>query len=120
MKTKTLSILGALTLPLFLGGVVDSTQAEITQDCILEGNVDKRKAAQLGQDVYVKFRRAEAGEEGPCDMNRSNRSRRVQFKAPSTNDITEAPHGAAVKYRYIERDDQRGQWQLIEPSDGAI
>ena len=53
-------------------------------------------------------------------MSRSNRSRRVQFKAPSTDDITDAPHGAAVKYRYIERDNQRGQWQLIERSDGAI
>ena len=120
MKTKTLSLIGTLALPLALGAIATGAQAEITQDCILEGNVDKRKAAQLGQDVYVKFRSAEAGEAAPCDMSRSNRSRRVQFKAPSTDDITDAPHGAAVKYRYIERDNQRGQWQLIERSDGAI
>ena len=62
MKTKTLSILGTLALPLLLGSIAGSAHAEITQDCILEGNVDKRKAAQLGQDVYVKFRSAEAGE----------------------------------------------------------
>ncbi|KGE02774.1 hypothetical protein [Pseudohaliea rubra] len=116
MKTKTLSILSALALPLLAG----SAHAEITQDCILEGSVDKRKAAQLGRDVYVKFRSAEAGDAAPCDMSRSSRSRRVQFKAPSTDDITDAPHGAAVKYRYIERDNGHGQWQLMEPSDGAI
>ncbi|HKK22064.1 MAG TPA: hypothetical protein VJ947_00135, partial [Pseudohaliea sp.] len=69
MKTKTRCILGALILPLVAGSV----QAEITQDCILEGNVDKRKAAQHGRDVYVTFRRAEAGETAPCDMSRSNR-----------------------------------------------
>ncbi|MHA7815042.1 MAG: hypothetical protein ACX93N_01075 [Pseudohaliea sp.] len=116
MKTKTLSMLGALALPLVAG----SALAEITQDCILEGNVDKRKAAQLGRDVYVKFRSAEAGDAAPCDMSRSNRSRRVQFKAPGTDDISDAPHGATVKYRYIERNHERGQWQLIERSDGAI
>ena len=62
MKTKTLSILGTLALPLLLGSIAGSAHAEITQDCILEGNVDKRKAAQLGQDVYVKFRSAEASD----------------------------------------------------------
>ena len=116
VKTKALCILGALALPLVAG----SAHAEITQDCILEGNVDKRKAAQQGRDVYVTFRRAESGEAGPCDMNRSKRSRRVQFKAPGTDGITDVPHGARVKYRYIERDHQRGQWQLLERSDGNL
>jgi hypothetical protein len=116
MKKKTLSLVGALSLPLFMAGA----NAEVTQDCILEGQVDKRKAAQLGQDVYVRFRTAEAGDQGPCDMTRRNKSRRVQFKAPSTDDIADAPHGAPVKYRYIERENERGRWQLMDRQDGAI
>jgi len=42
MKTKTLSILGALALPLVAG----TAYAEITQDCILEGNVETLAVAE--------------------------------------------------------------------------
>ncbi|MFK7831422.1 MAG: hypothetical protein AB8B57_16735 [Congregibacter sp.] len=92
-------------------------QAEITQDCILEGTVDKRKAEQLGQPVYVKFRNARRGSEAGCSMNRRNKSRRVKFiSSPKTNDIENVDHGSQVRYRYIERDNQTGTWELIDVS----
>ncbi|MDP4652400.1 MAG: hypothetical protein NWR12_13500 [Haliea sp.] len=103
--TKTLIL---ATLPLFSA----LTLAEVTQDCILEGTVDKKKAEQMGQDVYVAFhstKRAEAGSE--CQLERRSR---IQFKEPKNAMIENAPDGSQVKYRYTERDDnQVGEWQLM-------
>lgn len=114
--TPLTAILGALALPLVTGSVA----AEVTQDCILEGKVDKRKAARLGEPVYVRFRTAESGDQGPCDMTRRRDSRRIQFKAPESDDIADAPHGARVRYRYIERGNERGQWQRLEADNGRF
>jgi len=88
--------------------------AEIVQDCILEGVVDKERAAQLGRPVFLNFRSIARGTEAPCDMARRSKSRRVQFKTPADNDIVDAPHGATVRYRYIERADGSGEWKLLE------
>ena len=91
--------------------------AEITQDCILEGTVDMRTAEKLGQPVYVKFRSARRGSEAGCDMNRRSNSRRVQFiSTPATDSLqnVNASHGDTVMYRYIERDNQRGRWELVD------
>jgi hypothetical protein len=112
-KAAVLCTAGVLSLTLMPAG----NAADITQDCILEGHVDKRKAARYGRDVYVTFRSAERGGEAPCDLSQRNRSRRVEFKAPSGEELKEAPHGARVKYRYIERDGSRDQWRLMERSD---
>lgn len=99
-----------------------TAQAEVTEDCILEGTVDMRKAEQLGQTVYVRFNDARRGSDAGCSLDRrSNNSRRVKFiSSPDTHDLDNATHGAKVRYRYIERDGQPGTWELINTSrDGA-
>ncbi|MDA8962462.1 hypothetical protein N9H37_03810 [Congregibacter sp.] len=99
-----------LSLPL-------QASAEITQDCILEGTVDMRKAEELGQPVYVNFRNARRGTEAGCNLNRrsKNKSRRVQFiSSPDTGNVENAVHGSKVRYRYIERDNQSGDWELLD------
>lgn len=93
-------------------------QAEIVQDCVLEGVVDKERAAQMGRPVYLSFNSVARGSEAPCDMARRNKSRRVQFKAPADGDIVDAPHGATVRYRYIERADGSGEWRLLDTRQG--
>jgi hypothetical protein len=105
----TATALGLSILPL-------QASAEITQDCILEGTVDMRKAEELGQPVYVNFRNARRGTEAGCSLNRRSKSRRVQFiSSPDTSsDVEEAAHGSKVRYRYIERDNQSGNWELLE------
>ncbi|EED31362.1 hypothetical protein NOR53_2801 [gamma proteobacterium NOR5-3] len=105
----TATAVGLSILPL-------QASAEITQDCILEGTVDMRKAEELGQPVYVNFRNARRGTEAGCSLNRRSKSRRVQFiSSPDTgSDVEEAAHGSKVRYRYIERDNQSGNWELLE------
>ena len=95
-----------------------TARAEITQDCILEGTVDMRKAEQMGQPVYVKFRKAESGPEANCAMARRNKSRRVTFvSSPDMNMAEGTVHGEKVRYRYIERDNQPGTWELMGAGD---
>lgn len=111
MKTL-LSMTSALVLVL-----ATQAQAQVTQDCILEGTVNQTRAASGNDQVRVSFRSAERGEEAPCRMSRSDRNRRIQFKAPTENDIADAPHGAKVRYRYTEEANGKRQWRLIERSD---
>ncbi len=97
-----------------------TAQAEITEDCILEGTVDMRRAEALGQPIYVNFSSARSGSEGDCSMARrgKSRSRRVQFiSSPDVSQASDAAHGSTVRYRYIERDNQPGEWELIEVRD---
>lgn len=104
----TATALGLSILPL-------QASAEITQDCILEGTVDMRKAEELGQPVYVNFRNARRGTEAGCNLNRRSKSRRVQFiSSPDTTNVEDAVHGSKVRYRYIERDNQSGNWELLD------
>ena len=110
MKKLTAAI--ALALPLLAPGAF----AEVTQDCIVEGTVDKDRAAKMGKPVYVEFHSAKSGEDARCSMNRS-KNRRVQLKAPSTDGIENAPHGSKVKYRYTEDRNKDGKWELLEVSD---
>jgi hypothetical protein len=102
----------ALALPLMAGNAM----AEITQDCIVEGTVDKERAAKMGKPVYVEFHSAKNGEEARCSMNKRSNSRRVQFKAPGTDGIEDAPDGSKVKYRYTEDGNADGKWELLEVS----
>jgi hypothetical protein len=61
------------------------------------------------------FRNARRGSEAGCSLNRRSKSRRVQFiRSPDASDIENANHGSKVRYRYIERDNQAGNWELIE------
>lgn len=91
---------------------------DITEDCILSGTVDMRKAEQLGQPVYVRFEDARRGSEAGCSLNRRSKSRRVKFvTSPDVTEIERVSHGAEVSYRYIERDGQRGTWELIDVRD---
>jgi hypothetical protein len=109
---RSIAMSGAI-LALALTGM--QANAEITEDCILEGTVDMRKAEELGQSVYVNFRNARRGSEAGCSLNRRSKSRRVQFiRSPDASDIENANHGSKVRYRYIERDNQAGNWELIE------
>lgn len=108
--------LGAIALCLASATV----NAEITEDCILEGTVDMRKAEALGQPIYVNFSSAKSGTQAKCSMARrgKTRSRRVTFvSSPDVTEISDAAHGSTVRYRYIERDNQPGRWELMEVSD---
>ncbi|MFN2287995.1 MAG: hypothetical protein ABR578_06635 [Chromatocurvus sp.] len=109
---KQLGIISALALVL-----ATQAQAEITQDCILEGTVNQTRAASGEERVHVSFRSAQRGEEAPCRMSRSDRNRRIEFKAPGDNDIADAPRGSRVKYRYTEDVEGKRQWRLIERSE---
>lgn len=111
MKTL-LGITSALALIL-----ATQAHAEITQDCILEGTVNQTRAGSGSEEVHLVFRTAERGKEAPCRMSRVDRSRRIQFKVPSDNDIVDAPHGSKVKYRYTEDVEGKHQWRLIDRSD---
>ncbi|MBN7795740.1 hypothetical protein [Parahaliea mediterranea] len=102
--------LALVVLPLFTAGA----WADVTQDCILEGTVDKRKAEQTGRDVYVAFHSAkEASRDANCNIGRRNR---VEFKQSKDSGIEDAPHGATVKYRYTEENNDKGQWKLLDVS----
>jgi len=87
--------------------------AEVTQDCILEGTVDKQKAASTGRDVYVAFHSASDGREADCRLNRRHK---VEFKEPKNAMIENVPDGSKVRYRYREEDNNSGEWQLIDVS----
>jgi hypothetical protein len=108
----------ACTTALVSALVGASAQAQVTEDCILEGTVDMRKAEHLGQPVYVRFEEARSGSEGPCSMSRpGSKSRRVQFvSSPDVRRLETVSHGARVHYRYTERDGQPGTWELIKVS----
>jgi hypothetical protein len=106
------------TLPLALLALfAPLANAEITQDCILEGVVDMRRAEQLGQSVYVKFRNARSGGEAACDMSRRSKSRRINLiSTPNIEELqnVDLEQGDRVRYRYIERDHQHGYWELVD------
>jgi hypothetical protein len=103
-------------LALTLGAL--NVNAEITEDCILEGRVDMRKAEHIGQPVYVRFDRAYRGSEARCTMNQEQNRRRVKFVAsPDLGELADVSHGERVRYRYIERDGEPGNWQLMQVSD---
>jgi len=107
---KMTKLLTLALLPLFACGA----WAEVTQDCILEGTVDKSKAEETGRDVYVAFHSADrASNKANCKINRRNR---LEFKEPKNSMIENAPDGSTVKYRYTERDNQKGHWQLLDVS----
>lgn len=111
MASSVLVMTAALTL-------ATTAQAEVTQDCILEGTVDLKKAEQLGQSTYVKFRNAKRGAEAGCSLNRRSKSRRVQYiSSPDTNELVNVSHGSTVKYRYVEWNNQPGSWELIDIQD---
>lgn len=104
---------------LALALIATGAYADITEDCIVEGTVDKQRAERLGTPVFVEFHSAKSGEEARCSMNRQNKSHRVEFKAPSTDGIESAPHGSKVKYRYTEENNQNGKWELLDVSGGT-
>ncbi|GAB3280899.1 hypothetical protein [Parahaliea aestuarii] len=109
---KTLTKLVALSvLPLLTAGA----WAEVTQDCIVEGTVNKQKARETGKDVYVSFHSASrASDDASCQLNR--RGSRVVFKEPRNALIENAPDGATVQYRYTELNHQQGEWTLLNVS----
>ena len=117
-RAKNTGFFSAITLTgaaLALTFTALSANAEITQDCIIEGTVDMRKAEKLGQPVYVNFKKARSGPDASCPMSRRTNSRRVQFvSSPDMHTAEGLAHGANVRYRYVERNNQPGTWELIE------
>lgn len=118
MKTRSYkSVLPIALITTGLALTASATHAEITQDCILEGTVDMRRAEQLGQPVYVKFSRARSGSEASCAMNRRASNRRMRLiSAPDIRNLYHADlsQGDRVRYRFIERDHQHGHWELVD------
>ena len=123
LSTTTMTTTMAAALALTLGTLslgAQEAQAEITQDCILEGTVDLRAAERLGQPTYIKFRRAKRGTEAGCAMSRKSSSRRVQFISnPDPSEVQNVSHGTTVRYRYQEHNGRQGHWQLIEVVDNS-
>lgn len=89
-----------------------SAQAEMSQDCILKGEVDKRKAAALNQNVYVHFYEAtDASSDPGCNLRKG---KRLQFKEPKNAMIEHVPDGAEVTYHYTEYDQsEQAEWRLL-------
>ncbi|MEO1082488.1 MAG: hypothetical protein AAFY29_23240 [Pseudomonadota bacterium] len=116
--TNYLQAVALMFLALSLTLAALNANAQITEDCILEGRVDMRKAEQIGQPMYVRFDKAYRGTEGTCSLNRSSSRRRVKFISnPNLDELDDVTHGARIRYRYVERDGQPGSWELIEVSD---
>ena len=108
---ETMKILIKTILITALPFLAMGTYAETTQDCILEGTIDKSKAEKAGKNVYVEFHSARKAEPATsCNLNRRNK---LEFKEPKNAMIENAPDGAQVKYRYTEEDNKDPQWQLI-------
>jgi hypothetical protein len=104
-------MIAELTLCLPLTMVAMSASADINQDCILEGTVDKKRAEQLGQNVYVAFHSASATTAGTiCHLPPG---RKLAFKEPKNAMIENVPDGSEVTYHYIQRGKQQPQWRLI-------
>lgn len=86
----------------------------VTQDCILEGNVGASHTDRGNHHMRVTFRSAEHGEQAPCRMARGNESRRIQFRAGDDQRLQDAERGSRVRYRYIEREGAADEWRLID------
>lgn len=86
-------------------------QAEVTQDCVVEGKVKQRSGQENGTNVYVAFHSVKkSNEKATCSIERQ---KRVAFKQPKNAMIENAPVGSTVTYRYVEEDNTEGQWDLI-------
>lgn len=96
-----------LLIPMLTVGV----QAEITQDCVVEGKVKQRSGQENGTNVYVAFHSVKkSNEQANCSIERQ---KRVAFKQPKNAMIETAPVGSTVTYRYVEQDNSDGQWSLV-------
>ncbi len=105
---KNIIKVGALILiPVLAAGV----QAEVTQDCVVEGKVKQRSGQESGTNVYVAFHSVKkSNEQANCSIDRQ---KRVAFKQPKNAMIENAPVGSTVTYRYVEQDNSDGQWSLV-------
>ena len=115
MKTVMKIALSAL---LISGGISGNAIAEVTQDCVLTGEVQSTTTSGNRGEVRVKFNDAERGAQAPCSMSRSNTRARVQFKARPEDQLQSMPDGSKVKYRYQRRNGE-DQWQLLEKQPGG-
>ncbi len=103
MKSLVLAAFPAIAL---------NAQAEVSQDCILEGEVNQKKAAAMQQNAYVRFYSATDGStEVGCNMRKG---KRIVFKQAKEDGIQNLPDGAVVTYHYTEGPDQQAQWRLLD------
>jgi len=103
---KTVLIASALLLGNLLG---NAAFAEVTQDCILTGQVHSSGSSG---DIRVKFNDVKRGEKAPCRLTRGNSRARVEFKAKPEDQLESLPTGTAVQYRY-QRRNGKDQWDLV-------
>ena len=90
---------------------VMGAQAEVTVDCLVEGEVKQKATQERGTNVYIAFHSVKkSNEDANCDLERR---KKVAFKEPKNALIENAPIGSTVTYRYIENDNQDGRWSLI-------
>jgi len=86
-------------------------QAEVTLDCLVEGKVQQKAEQERGTNVYVAFHSVKkSNEDVSCGLEQR---KKVAFKEPKNAMIENAPIGSTVTYRYIENDNQDGEWSLI-------
>ncbi len=109
MKTTKL-VLATILSPLLV--ISAGVQAETVRDCVMEGTVKRHQ--DDGNKVYVAFHSAKPAEEGAnC---RIRKREKLQFKAPSGDNLKEAEPGTRVKYRYTEDTDEGATWKLQNAS----
>ena len=109
MKISKLVFAAVLSPLLMLSAGV---QAETVRDCVMEGTVKRHQ--ENGDKVYVAFHSAKPAEEGaPC---RVRKREKLQFKAPSSDNLQEAEPGTRVKYRYTEDSEKGSSWKLQKTS----
>ena len=108
-NTMRYTIKTAVLLLAFLP--VMGVQAEVAQDCLVEGTVEQRTGEKHSVDVYVAFHSVKKSDaQSKCSLARK---KRVAFKEPKNAMIENAPVGSTVTYRYIEQDNKDTQWRLI-------
>lgn len=109
MKASKLALAAILTPALIFSAGV---QAETVRDCVVEGTVKRQQGES--DKVYVAFHSAKPAEKGaPCRMRKREK---LQFKAPSSQDLQNAEPGTRVKYRYTEDSKKGATWKLQKAS----
>ena len=92
-----------------------AVQAEVVQDCKLEGVVKETQSKDGVKAVYIDFHSIKRYSDGTrCNM----RGKDVEFDGVVGSQIQQVEPGTGVTYRYIQDDEKApaGQWQLLEVS----
>lgn len=87
-----------------------NAQAELVQDCVLEGKVIYSESLDLKQIIRVSFTSAQPFQaDSHCNL-RGN----PKFSQPKGSMIENLPDGAKVQYHFQKDDQGNTQWRMIK------